>query len=215
MSDPVTSDTAEAELPDEMPVDVIGDTGPTHTPIVATAGRYYRNARYLMTLGLFIMGAYFLYDGYRGYPAHNRQVDEINRLFDTANGDESKAKYAEMQGKIGAKKPEFDIFLQKIFGFALPVAGVAYLAFFLSKSRGQVRLDGDVLSVPGHPAFPLSAITSVDHRLWKKKGIAYVNYAVNGKTGRLTLDDFVYQQLPMDAIYDRVVGTVPTAAAAK
>ena len=72
-----------------------------------------------------------------------------------------------------------------------------------------------MLSVPGHPPVPLAAVTSVDHRLWKKKGIAFVHYAVAGKTGRLTLDDFVYQQLPMDAIYDRVMGTVPTAADAK
>lgn len=203
--------------PTQMPADIIGDTGPNHAPIVATAGRYYRNARYLMTLGLLVMGAYFLYDGFKGYPERNRQIDEVNRAYDTANGDESKAKYAELQQKLGSKKTDTDIALQKVLGFALPVAGLAYLVYFLTKSRGEVRLDGDVLSVPGHPKVPLRSVTDVDHRLWKKKGIAHVRYEVDGKKGRLTLDDFVYQQLPMDAIYDRVAaeaGVNPAAASA-
>src|SRR5689334_18513333 len=46
-------------------------------PIVARAGRYYRNARYLMFTIIVAMGAWFLYDGFVRYPAENRQYQEL------------------------------------------------------------------------------------------------------------------------------------------
>ena len=56
----------------------------------------------------------------------------------------------------------------------------------------------------GHPAVPLASIKSIDDRLWDRKGIAYLDYDVNGQSGTITLDDFVYQREPVDAIYESV-----------
>ena len=53
----------------------------------------------------------------------------------------------------------------------------------------------------------MAAVTSVDHRLWKNQAIAAVKYDLARTRGTLTLDDFVYQQVPVDAIYDRLVAT--------
>ena len=54
-------------------------------------------------------------------------------------------------------------------------------------------------------------ITAIDKRQWDRKGIAYVDYEVNGTHGRLKLDDFVYEREPTDRIYDAIVQFVQPA----
>jgi hypothetical protein len=154
--------------------------------IVARAGRYYRNARYLMTVLFVGAGLWFAYDGWVGYPKHNARVDA---------------------GEIReTKHTDTDIRLQRILGVALPVAGVLFLCWALYNSRGAYRLSGDTLHVPGHPPIPLDQIEELDKAKWDKKGIAYVNYrpsdAPNMSSARL--DDFVYQQAPTDRIVERI-----------
>lgn len=182
-------------------------------PIVAKAGRYYRNARYLMTLGLLIMGGFFLYDGYVRYPANNKKIEDVSAAIDQEK--QGSAKWVELdqlRQKLGTPKTGTDLALQKVLGYALPVAALAYLLYFLNKSRGEIRLENDRLTVPGHPTVALSDIQSVDSSLWKKKGIAYVNYTAGGQSGKITLDDFVYQQKPVDTIYDRILAAKSPAA---
>ncbi|HEX8324505.1 MAG TPA: hypothetical protein VF595_11410 [Tepidisphaeraceae bacterium] len=183
-------------------------------PIVARAGRYYRNARLVMVLGLLIMGGYFAYDGYKGYPARNAEIARIGQELNATPKDSPRwIELEQQQRKLGAPKSDTDIGLQKVLGYALPVVALAYLAYFLNKSRGEIRLENDVLTAPGHPPVPLSAVTAVDTRLWKKKGIATLQYAVEGKRGSIVLDDFVYQQTPIDAMYDRVVAQTSSSTA--
>jgi len=76
---------------------------------------------------------------------------------------------------------------------------MAVLVLFWTRyhSRGQYRLDGDVLYVPGHPPVPLGTIGKIDKRRWDRKGIAYIHYELTGgRIGCLRLDDFVYQREP-------------------
>jgi hypothetical protein len=54
---------------------------------------------------------------------------------------------------------------------------------------------------------PLSAIRRIDKRLWDRKGIAFIDYDLDGSGGaggRLKLDDFVYERKPTDEIYERI-----------
>lgn len=181
-------------------------TTPPAGPVVARAGRYYRNARYIMVLVGVAMGAYFLYDGYVGYPKKNSQIAAVEmELNSTPKETQRWYELEAQQRKLGTPKSGTDIGLQKVLGYLLPLVALSYLFYVINKSRGEVRLDNDVLTVPGHPPVPLSTVTSVDARLWKKKGIAVVKYDVNGTKGALTLDDFVYEQPPIDAIYDRLL----------
>lgn len=175
--------------------------------LVARAGRYYRNARYIMVLVGVAMGAYFLYDGYVGYPKKNKQIEENDAALASMTDKSSPEWYQrqDLQTKLKTKHSDTDIALQKVLGFVVPLASLAFLVYVLRKSRGEIRLENDVLTAPDHPAVPLSAITSVDARLWKKKGIAVVHYDVGGTKGAITLDDFVYEQPPIDAMYDRIV----------
>ncbi|MGN6727632.1 MAG: hypothetical protein ACTHLZ_17065 [Tepidisphaeraceae bacterium] len=173
-------------------------------PIIARAGRYYRNARYLMVLALFIFAGWFAYDGYVAWPEKNVRIDQTQHAFDNAKTDAEKVDLDRELRQLGAKKTETDIGLQKKLAFGLPIAAVAYLVFMLRKSRGEIRWEAQTLFVPGHPPVPFSAITAMDSKMWEKKGIAVVEYEVDGKRGSLTLDDFVYQQKPIDAIYDDI-----------
>jgi hypothetical protein len=79
----------------------------------------------------------------------------------------------------------------------------------LHVSRGTYRLTGDTLEVPGHPPVRLGEITEIDSSKWDRKGIAYLRYQTAGRaSGRMTLDDFVYEREPTDQIYDRAVAAL-------
>ena len=101
--------------------------------------------------------------------------------------------------------PEFSIQVQKWLGFALPPIGLGLLVHWLRKSRGEIRLDKQVLSFPGHPDVPITAVDELDKELWDKKGIAYAYYTLSDNTsGKLKLDDFVYQARPIREIVKQI-----------
>jgi len=40
---------------------------------------------------------------------------------------------------------------------------------------------------------------------YRKKGIAYIQYeTANGTTGQIRLDDFIYERVPTDEIFNRI-----------
>jgi hypothetical protein len=154
--------------------------------IVARAGRYYRNARYLMVLVCLCLAAWFAYDGWVAWPRENAQ--------------------ALQRGEEKLPRSEFDILLQRVLAGALPFAGLGILIRALHHSRGEYRLDGHTLHVPGHPPVPLDGIRQIDKSKWERKGVARLDYELPGttETRRLTLDDFVYDQTATDAIMARI-----------
>lgn len=204
--------------------------------IVATAGSYYRNMRYLMSAVIVGMGLWFAYDGWHAYPKQNiefhEKKDRVAELvkqrtaLEGTTDEAEKAKYEALtdeHAKISAELKDLkehtamDLLIQRGLGFILPPAGLAMLGWALYNSRGKVRLANDVLEVPGHPPIPLGSVSSLDNTLWDRKGIAYVHYDVGGKQGKARLDDFVYDRKPVDAIYDviRLKLAGPEAAAAE
>lgn len=196
-------------------------TNPTSTtpaagnePIVARYGSYYRNMRYIMVTLVIAFGAWFGYDGFVGYPEHNRKYDEIERRQQEAarrQDNDAAAQLAEELRKHGARKTPTDIALQKWLSFVLPPLGLAYLGFVLYRSRGEFRLEGTRLSVPGGKQLDLSQVKSVDNALWDRKGIAVVNY----DGGQFALDDFIYDAKPIRAIHAAIMKQVsPKDAAA-
>jgi hypothetical protein len=177
-------------------------------PIVARAGRYYRNVRYIMAVAAVALGAWFAYDGFVHWPWMNTEYDrvdaEITRLQNAAP-DDSALKPLIKQREGLKKHSDTDILVQRVLAFSLPPAGIALLVWMLYNSRGQYRFDGKTLEVPGHPPIDVAAISAVDRKLWDRKGIAIIEYATaDGHIGRARLDDFVYERGPTDQIFDRV-----------
>ena len=181
-----------ASIEASTPADVPGE-------IVARAGRYYRWTRYLISIGLLIgYGSLFIRDGFFTWPR------ELER-----------AKQLEEIGSHAEVKPhsETDVMINRALGLTMPPLGMALLVWTLYNSRGQYRLSGHTLYVPGHPPVPLDAIIKIDKTLWDKKGIALIEYALPAPEGaadstprsrELELDDFVYDRDPTDDILERI-----------
>src|SRR5438477_9428145 len=67
---------------------------------------------------------------------------------------------------------EWDAPLNKALGLILPPLGIFFLVRMLRATRGEYRLDGQTLHVPGHPPIPISSIRLIDKAIWERKGIA-------------------------------------------
>jgi hypothetical protein len=179
--------------------EVIATEPATAEVVVAKAGRYYRVARYMMTLLLMAYGAWSIYDGFVSWP--NWTVTHP------------------------AEKPktQTDIMLNRVLGVLLPPMGLIVLGWALYNSRGEYRLEHGVLRVPGHPPVPLEKVQAINREMWDRKGIAYVDYdlteaQVRSKAGApvsysgvskaargtLKIDDFVYEREPADLIFKAI-----------
>jgi hypothetical protein len=167
------------------PVEVSSETKPQSGEVVARAARYYRMTRYFMVVMLFGYGIYSIYDGFYRYPKENEE--------------------ARKAGKDMLPHPGLDVPFNQTFGVILPPLAIFMLFYCLHKSRGEIRFDGNTLSAPGHPPVPLENIAAMDQRLWDRKGIAYVEYDLGERKGKITLDDFIYEREPIDKIHDAIV----------
>jgi hypothetical protein len=179
-------------------------------PIVARAGGYYRNVRYLMVLATFVMGVWFGYDGFVKWPRMNAEHQALVEHYKNdpqASREKSFKAVVEERGLV--EHNDMAILFQRVLTFALPLAGIALLIWMLYNSRGEYRFDGTVLHVPGHPPIPVGDISAIDRKRWDRKGIAYLEYATaGGGVGRAKIDDFVYDRRPTDAIFKQVCDIV-------
>ena len=190
------------------------ETLPNSGDLVARGDNWYRGKMLILSLALILYcGGFFLYDGFVGYPKQNRQIDDLNRQVDATTNPQELARLNDQRAKLGDKKNDAAIMLQKVIGFAALPVGFFVLINSLRKSRGEIRLTGQTLHVPGHPPVPFEAITSIDERLWDRKGISHVNYSLSeGRNGKILLDDYIYQRKPIDAIHDAIVAYVAPAS---
>lgn len=178
------------------------------TTIVARAGRYYRNTRYLIAAICIGYGLWSIYDGFVRYPRDNAAAiqKEVERVEEASGQKLTPAQRADIASKTTLPHPGYDVPFNQWAGIILPPLGFALLAWALYNSRGEYRLADDVLHVPGHPPIPLDSIRKIDKRLWERKGIAYIEYEPPGSAQRrqFKLDDFVYERQPTDAIFERI-----------
>jgi hypothetical protein len=194
---------------DQPPAGVAESSKPDYSSgdIVARAGRYYRNTRYLMCALLIGMGAWFAYDGWIAWPEENRKVAQLKEQQADARrrGDGVEEGRINAELKDHKEHSQLDLNIQKLLAALLPPLGIALLFWTLRNSRGEIRLAGRELSAPGHPTIDLNDIKKVNNDLWDRKGIAWIKYeTAQGQSGEIRLDDFVYDRPPTDAIYDRV-----------
>lgn len=183
-------------------------------PIVATPNRGGYYIKRLVIAGAVIAFAvFFLYDGFKRYPEHNVKRAQMVAERDAAEAAHDDTTLVRKEKEIrdfGNAKSDFDILLQKIIGFAMLPLGFYLLIAFLRESRGELRLETDTLYAPNHPPVPITSITGVENARWDKKGIAYFDYRLaDGTTGRIKIDDFVFDRPPTDAIHDELIAKMP------
>jgi hypothetical protein len=153
--------------------------------VAARGGSYYRNARFILSVGLIAFGLACIRDGFFKWPREN--ADAVQQGFD-------KAPHSDM-----------DLLFNRVMGVGLPPLSVLLICWTLYNSRGEFRLTGQTLHVPGHPPLPLSNIDSLDKGMWDRKGIATATYRLEtGQAGKFKLDDFVYERDAIDEIVRRI-----------
>lgn len=184
-------------------------TSDSSAAIVAGPGRGYRIKFALFGLLMVGMGMWFGYDGFIGWPEMNQKLATLKIQREAAvragNAKASQDLLTQInQLNNGEPRTDSDINLQKFFCFALPPLGIFLVARAFRNSRGEYRLERNVLTVPGHPPVPLENITEIDRRLWDRKGIALLNYDLEGKSGTIRLDDYFHDRPPTDEIFKRV-----------
>lgn len=173
---------------------------PAAGDIVARGDSWFRMKWVGMGL-LFLAGAgWFLYDGFVGWPKENEAII-------------AKAKAEDRPIPEKSLHSDTDVALQKVIGFCIVPLSLLIVLRGFRGTRGEYRLSGDTLHVPGHPPVPLDAIRAIDQSKWDRKGIAFIDYELNGKAGRLKLDDYMYQREPTDQIHDRIVAAVAPESA--
>jgi hypothetical protein len=191
MSEQTPSAPSAGEPSPSVPPAAPAEAAAPQGDVVARGGKYYRNTRYILAAALVFWGLYNVRDGFFNWPAQNEHYRQE----------------AMARGLDPSRKPhsDADILINQGLGILLPPLGIFLLAWMLRSSRGEIRLVGDVLSVPGHPPVPLINIESIDKQKWDRKGIAILSYRLDtGKFGKIKLDDFVYDRSPIDQIFERV-----------
>src|ERR1700741_419731 len=90
--------------------------------IVAKAGRYYRNTRYLMFAMLVGMGCWVMYDGFVKYPRENAELAQVEAERTAATSDAEKQRISSLIAQKHRQSPT-DLMIQKALGFSLPPLG--------------------------------------------------------------------------------------------
>jgi hypothetical protein len=153
--------------------------------VSAKGGRYYRNARLILAIGIFAFGMACIRDGYFKWP-HDNDV-------------------ARQDGFDKAPHSDMDLLFNRVMGIGLPPLAVLLIFWARYNSRGEFRMSGQTVYAPGHPPVPLSRIDSLDKGNWDRKGVAVATYRLeDGRGGKIKLDDFVYERDGIGEIVRRI-----------
>ena len=186
---------------------------------------------YLMRLGLvglFCLGGglYFLYDGMIGWPQkRERGFDFLQYIEDNADLDEKdqldqwKMRAAEkgwptdnpLDPETNKPISKIKINDQFLYAGAAGLAALCFLSRVVFMLGRWVECDEAGLRNRGGQAAKFSEITALDKKKWQSKGIAFVQYQSNGRTGRLRLDDYFYDRATTRAILRQVESRIDAA----
>jgi hypothetical protein len=185
------NDPRPADVPSDGP-----DAAGAPAVLVARASTSYRVRWGLIGLMFIAAGGWFAYDGWVTYPRANAEALRKGDKPPHTDGDD-----IVRSALMGREIP-----LQRLLALVLPPIGLLLLGYMVYQSRGEYRLEGGVLHVPGHPPVPLENVRQIDETRWDRKGIALLDYEgpASGRTGRVRLDDQRYAMTPTDAIFDRI-----------
>jgi hypothetical protein len=187
--------------------------------IVAQPEVGYRWKHLIMSILMIAGGMWFAYDGWINWPKMNVDAARVEKQLERAQHDKDDKKAAELSAELRKyeKHNDASILLQKILAFVLPGFGLFWGTWTIKDTRGQYRLAGDTLHVPGHPPVPFDHIRRIDKRKWDRKGIAYLHYEHGAPPTQrvLKLDDYAYERKPTDDILELIERNLlaPSAAA--
>jgi len=138
--------------------------------------------------------AYFVYDGYIGYPKDNQWVDEYE-AFDPDVAGTSWGRYAAKRNRPAAapeRHTAAEILQQKQIGFGgLIAVAIGGLWWWRKNQKKWLIFLGDKVVTPKGQEISFEQVKSINLAKWSY-GIAYLH---SENLGRVRVDDFVYQGL--------------------
>ena len=159
----------------------------------------------IVAAGLILFGGWCLYDATVAYPEHNRHVQAFQE-FQDAGRMEQWPEYARQQGwsaeAPGEPKSGFDIWSQWVMlGICWSLAAAALILAGLHYNKKLIA-DATHLHGANGKSVPYESITSIDKERWDSKGIAVAHYEMDGRKGRIKIDDWVFRDA--DLVLDEV-----------
>lgn len=158
--------------------------------VIARVDFQYRWRSWAFALLMLMVGLWSLNDGFVVYPRDN-------------------AAWERMAGSVDRPpKPPHDqagVLFNRFAGVLCTAISIPFLVWRERRSRGEYRLAGNTLHVPGHEPVTLDQIRGLDLVRWDRKGIAVVEYELpTGPKQTLKLCDMLYQREPTDQIVERI-----------
>ena len=157
--------------------------------IVARVDFQYRWRSWAVAILLVGMGVFCLHDGFIVYPRENAAWERMGDRVDRP------------------ARPPHDppgVLFNQIAGIVCTLVGIPFLIWREYRSRGDYRLSGQILHVPGQPPIPFDQIQGLDLTRWDRKGIATLECRDSGASRRVLLNDMIYERGPTDRIVQRI-----------
>ncbi|MFP4283622.1 MAG: hypothetical protein ACLFU2_13460 [Opitutales bacterium] len=167
----------------------------------------WRNRMLFIALMILGVAAWFFYDGIITWPNEAERYERYRALGEemVASGDapevdspevqlawERLARQEDFSEKVPSERTEEDIAGQFKWGTGVGLVGLAFLGWVFWNQTLRIRSDEDYVYSARGKKVPWGAFTGVDRSKWEKKGIAVAEYELDGKKGRMVLDDYKF-----------------------
>jgi len=93
-------------------------------------------------------------------------------------------------------KTETDLLVQKIMGLVIGVVGLALFVHWLRVILTRTTLTEQGVKTSGYPFVPFEAMRSLRAEQFARKGWVEVEYAMDGRTRAIRLDDYKIKAFP-------------------
>lgn len=178
-------------------------------PAEARVTKMWTQQKGLIPLLFLFFGAYFLYDGFIGYPRSDERFQTHQALKDQPGA------WEKLCAEKGWKTEPPEKFLgpskyqeQFWFGSLTALVGLISLIYWQRQRKTVIRNDETGISTDRPLVIPYTSITRVDKRVWKDKGYAYIYFQEGSRLGKLTLDDAKHDPKALDIILAETVAKV-------
>ena len=170
-------------------------------PAEARITKLWSQQKGLIPFMFIAFGLYFTFDGLVGYPRSDERWHAHEKLKTEPGAWE---KYCAERGwKTAPPEHEYGPTKyreQYFFGGLTGLVGIFSLIYWARQRRTVIHNDEEALFSPSGTRVPYGAITAVDARRWKAKGLATVRYTINGGKGQFVLDDAKWDPKALDTI---------------
>lgn len=157
--------------------------------IIARVDFQYRWRSWAFAILMLGIGLWCLHDGFMVWPRENAAWERMGDRVDRP------------------ARPPHDppgVLFNQFAGIVCTAISIPLLIWREYRSRGEYRLSGRTLHVPGQPPIPFEHIQGLDLTRWDRKGIAVLECHDSGVSRRVLLNDMIYKREPTDQIVKQV-----------